>query len=318
MSTAITPYVSASLDEKRAYVQTLAAAGDLIKKGLWANVKNPETGLMENRPSPGKILLVVETGLMLGLHPMAALQGIDVIEGNPTIKPALMSALIRDAGHVLRIEQTGTIEGGDFAVTTIGIRSDDPEHPYIYTWTPHDALRAELIDSYQPDANGVWRVRCVDKNGLAKPWQKWTARMCRWRSLGDTGSAGFEDVLLGMHYTPEELGATVDENGAAVDVREIAQAEPSEEWAALIEACTTKDELTAVKKRAGAEWNDKLNTLLLTRFGMFSRAEIAAPEPEPEPQPEEVAAAEPETDDDGYDPDEHAAYLAEQEAEVGR
>lgn len=278
-STELTPYRAASLDEKRAYVQTLTAAGDLIKKGLWSNTKNPDTGQMENRPSPGKILLVIETGLMLGLHPMAALQGIDVIEGNPTLKPALMSALIRGAGHVLRIEQTGTVEGGDLAVTTTGVRTDDPEHPYIYTWTPHDALRAGLLDSYEPDEKGVWRVRARSSTGKSKPWENYTARMCRWRSLGDVASAGFEDVLMGLHYTPEEFGADVDAEGAFLA---LPVSEPSEGWSAAIEACGSKEELLAVKERAGGEWNDRLNTELLTRVGALSRAkEIADSQPEP-------------------------------------
>lgn len=280
MSTELTSYRAASLDEKRAYVQTLTAAGDLIKKGLWANTKNPDTGLMENRPSPGKILLVIETGLMLGLHPMAALQGIDVIEGNPTLKPALMSALIRDAGHVLRIEQAGAVERGDLAVTVTGIRKDDPEYPYIYTWTPHDGIRAGLVDSYEPGADGVWKVRARSKDGKALPWEAYTARMCRWRALSDVASAGFEDVLMGLHYTPEELGATVNADGEVVDSGGTPQPEPSEDWSAAILACTTKDELLVVKERAGGEWNDKLNAELLTRAGMFSRGEIAAPVPD--------------------------------------
>lgn len=295
MSTELTPYRTASLEEKRAYVQTLASAGDLIKKGLWANVKNHETGLMENRPSPGKIMLVVETGLMLGLHPMAALQGIDVIEGNPTLKPALMSALIRDAGHVLRIEQTGTIERGDLTVTVTGIRKDDPDYPYIYAWTPHDGIRAGLVDSYQPDENGVWHVRARSEKGNVKPWEAYTARMCRWRALGDVASAGFEDVLMGLHFTPEEMGATVNADGEVVDVTP--DPEPSEDWASAIDACATKDEVSAVVERVKAadEYTDAVRTLVLTKIGNLSRAAeaIEAPKEQPAEAPAERDPAEP-------------------------
>ncbi|MFF1875509.1 hypothetical protein [Kitasatospora herbaricolor] len=283
MSTDLTPYRSASLDEKRKYVQTIASAGELLPKGLWANVKNPETGLMENKPSPGKVMLVVETGVMLGLHPMAALRGIDIIEGNPTLKPALMSALIRDAGHVLRIEQTGSVEGGDLAVTTTGIRSDDPDHPYVYTWTPFDALRAGLIDSYAPDANGVWQVRARSDKGGIKPWEAYTARMCRWRSLGDTASAGFEDVLMGMHFTPEELGADVNEAGEMVQISETPK--PTRDWVAELRGLTSKqaiNDLVRAAREAG-EYSDDVRTVALTRLGTIGRQEIEAPAPSEEP-----------------------------------
>lgn len=286
-STDLAPYRNASLEEKRAYVQTIASAGDLLPKGLWANVKNAETGLMESRPSPGKVMLVVETGVMLGLHPMAALQGIDVIEGHPTLKPALMSALIRKAGHTLRITQTGTVETGDLAVTTTIVRSDDPDFPYVYTWTPFDALRAGLIDSYTADDKGVWRVRARSEKGAIKPWEAYTARMCRWRSLSDAASAGTEDVLMGMHFTPEELGVPVDADGDRTE--ELPSYTPSKDWASMLRGQTSMEKITAIVKEAkdADEYTDEVRTLALTRIGMISRNELEAqvaglPESEPD------------------------------------
>jgi hypothetical protein len=312
MSTAITQYVNATLEEKKSYVQMLAAAGDLLPPGLWANTKNPETGLMENRPSPGKVMLIVETGLMLGLHPMAALRGIDVIEGNPTLKPSLMSALIRQAGHTLRIEQTGTVEGGDISVTCTGIRSDDPEHPYVYTWTPADALRAGLLDSYEPDAGGVWRGKARSKTNNPKPWESYMPRLLRWRSLSDVASAGFEDVLMGMHYTAEEMGAVVNEREEVETVD--ADLEPTEDWAALVAEATTKDELLAIGKRADAlgEYTDQIRTLVLTKVGKLGR-DVVIEEPATEAEPVSEAEPEPATPTDA---DYEAQAAAE--AEAGR
>jgi hypothetical protein len=271
MSTAITTYVSATLDEKRAYVQTLASAGELLPKGLWANVRNAD-GIMENRPSPGKIMLIVETGIMLGLHPMAALQGIDVIEGNPTLKPALMSALIRQAGHSLRIEPSGSVGGGDIACTTTIIRSDDPDFPYVYRWTMDDALAAGLIDSYLPDPiTGIYKVKARSKDGKVLPWEAYTKRLLRWRSLSDAASAAAEDVLLGMHYLPEELGALTNESGEIIDEAELV---PTEDWATLVKDATTKEQLLDIGRRATAagEYTDPLRTAVLTAVGKLSRA----------------------------------------------
>ena len=307
MSTDITPYRNASLEEKRQYVQTLAQAGELLPKSLWANVRNAETGLMENRPSPGKVMLIVETGVMLGLHPMAALQGIDVIEGHPTLKPALMTALIRKAEFSLRIQETGTVGGGDIACTATLIRPDDPDFPYTSTWTPADALLAGLIDSYTQGPDGVWVLLARDKDSKPKPWEKWTKRMLRWRAVGDVGSAGAEDVLMGMHYTPEELGADVDQEGGMLALP--ASTEPVEDWEALIAAAATKDELLDIGRRATAagQYPDALRTQVLTKIGMLSRAEEPSAEPEPEESPDEP---EEEHDPAEPSPEEYAAMEA--------
>jgi hypothetical protein len=324
MSTEITTYVRATLAEKRDYVQTIAQAGELLPKGLWHNVRNPDTNMMEQRPSPGKVMLVVETGIMLGVHPMAALQGIDVIEGHPTIKPALMSALIRQAGHSLRIRQTGSVRGGDLAVTTTLIRKDDPDFPYEYTWTPQDAVDAGLLDSYRPNAEGVWEPRARSKDNNPKPWELYTARLCRWRSLSDAASAGAEDVLMGLHYTAEELGAAVDADGAAIAAP--APAEPTRDWLAEIAAATTHEAVEDLLDAAddAGERTDALRTAAMTRHGMLGSAaepEPAVPpapvvdQPEPAAEPEPAAApvtAAPASPADLSDAD----WLAQAEADV--
>ncbi len=269
MSTDITPYVNASLEEKRAYAQMLSAAGDLLPRAFLGQVKNPETGQMEQRMLPGKILMIAETGAMLGIHPMAAIQGIDVIDGNPTIKPSLMSALVRERGFQLRSWLTGTIEGGDIAAHATLIRPDDPDFTYESTWTPFDAIRAGKVQEYSLDAETeTWHVKARSKAGEAMPWEAFTKRMLRWRAIGDVCSEGAEDVLLGVHYMPDELTDRVTEAGEYMPV----PSEPTEDWEGLVNEAATPEAMVAVKNRAGDEWTDKLNTLMLARAGSMRRA----------------------------------------------
>lgn len=204
-------YASWPLDQRVAYANTLAGAADLIPRGLM----DRQTG----RPSAAKIFLVLETGTMLGLHPMAALQGIDVIEGAATITPRLFTGLVRSAGHKLRITETGTVEGGDLKVTVTLIRSDDPDEPITTSYTPHQALRAGLIDSYdRDDRTGVWKLKARSQKGNVLPWEAYTEDLCLWRALGRLGRRGAADVLMGIGYFPEELEAVVDDTGARVQV----------------------------------------------------------------------------------------------------
>src|SRR5690606_40318504 len=86
---------------RQQYAMMLAGAKELLPAGLKANTP---------QETAARLFLALETGDMLGLHPMAAINGIDVIEGNPTISPQLALGLIRKAGHKVRIEETRSEE----------------------------------------------------------------------------------------------------------------------------------------------------------------------------------------------------------------
>jgi hypothetical protein len=49
--------------------------------------------------------------------------------------------------------------------------------------------------------------------------------MCVWRAVSEACREGAEDVLFGLHYTPEELGADVNDAGEVID-GEIVDDEP--------------------------------------------------------------------------------------------
>ena len=77
-----------------------------------------ESGLLpaSYRKQPANILYAVEYGELLGLPAIAAITGIHVIEGKPSISAGLISALVRRAGHRLRVIGDDTIR-------------DVPDHP---------------------------------------------------------------------------------------------------------------------------------------------------------------------------------------------
>ncbi|WP_104128204.1 hypothetical protein [Cryobacterium sp. Y57] len=264
MSKEVTQYEAAGLDEKMRYVQTISSAGSLIPTGLHE----------KGQPSPGKVLLVMETGAMLGIHPMAALGGVHIIEGKASISPGLMSGLVRKAGHKLRITTTGTIKGGDFAATASLTRADNADFTFSATWTMDRAQRAGLA-------------------GKAV-WKSYGEAMCKARAIGEVVREGAEDVLMGVSYTPEEMGALVDDAGELQSTPD-KDAEPAEDWAALVAAATTIPQLKAIRDRANAADQYTANrATFLTRQGELSRAEEFAAAPAP-------AAAEAEPDENVID-----------------
>lgn len=151
-----------------------------------------ESGLLPAafRKNPANVLWAIEYATMLNLTPMAAIVGIHVIEGKPSASSALMSALVRRAGHRLRVS------GNDEKAIVEIVRHDDPEFTFRAEWTEARARKADLF------GKGTWK--------------KYPAAMLKARAISECARDACEEALLGMHYTPEELGADVDEDGAPV------------------------------------------------------------------------------------------------------
>lgn len=191
-STAVTPYAAEPLDERIKYAQVLARAS-LIPKSLWDSNRNDENGrLVMGGPSVGNVLLVMEHGAMLGLHPMAAINGIYIIEGKASMSANLMSAVVRAKGFKLRVVTEGDW-GPTFKATASIVRPDDPDFTYSVTWTEAKAKRADLTGKDN--------------------WRKYPEAMAKARAISEVIREGATDALNGLVYSPEELGAKVNESG---------------------------------------------------------------------------------------------------------
>ena len=136
------------------------------------------------RNHPANVLVAVEYGRALGLEPMAAIQGIHVVEGKPTASAQLMGALVRRAGHVLRVS------GDDTQATATVRRKDDPEFEFTATWTLQRAAKAGL----------------TGKAGSS--WSKYPAAMLKARAISEVARDACPEVLAGMYSTEELDDAT--------------------------------------------------------------------------------------------------------------
>lgn len=159
---------------------------------------------------PANILWAIEYGRTLGLSTMAAINGVNVIKGKPTASAALISALVRRAGHKMRVGYDGTSMTGWAEI----VRIDDPEFTFRSEWNLDRAVEAELckVKDGKPFA--------VDSKGNTLPWKKFYPSMVKARAITEVARDACEEVLFGLHYTPEELGAEVDEDGSVVTVQQ--------------------------------------------------------------------------------------------------
>lgn len=144
--------------------------------------------------NPANVLYAVEYADALDIPRINAITSIHVIDGKPSASADLIAGLVRKAGHKLRVkvERTPT---GPVATAQI-IRCDDPDYTFETRW---DIARATAA-------------------GLAGKgnWNKYPEAMLKARAITEVAREGASDALMGVIYTPEELGETVDQDGAPV------------------------------------------------------------------------------------------------------
>lgn len=232
----VLPYEYMGMNERWQYAKALSMATDILPRG------------MRNGPSDvvaARVFLVFETGAMLGLHPLAALSGIDIIEGSPTITPRLFTALVRQRGFRLTEKISGAIREGTYTHEyTISRPQEEGDVPVTRSFSLEDAEDARLITlEKQPD--GTVRVRARSKDGQVLPWEAYTKDMVQWRALSRLMRAGAADVSMGIGYFPEELAVTVNEAGEVV--RDVDGAE--DELLAELARVTTKAGMATLWER---------------------------------------------------------------------
>jgi hypothetical protein len=130
------------------------------------------------RGKPDEVLAAFLTARELGLAPMFALRHIFVIDGKPTLSSNLQGALVRRAGH-----RMATLHSDEKKAVVWGRRRDTGDEVTV-TWTVETARRAALL---------------VKQN-----WKGYVESMLVSRAQSQLVRELFQDVTMGIAYTPEE------------------------------------------------------------------------------------------------------------------
>lgn len=243
------PAAEMSIAEKQQYAELLAQASLLPK---------------QYQRNPANVLLAMELGQSLSIPPIQAINEVHVIEGKPSASANLIGGLVRRAGHVLRIR----VDRDAMTATAQIIRHDDPDYTFEVTWTMDDAKRAGSLNKDN--------------------WKKYPIAMLKARAITEVAREACPEALMGIAYTPDELGAVVDQDGNPVSVaanaspmprarttkqREQAnqpQQAPAQgsvrDWYAEAGDCETADQLAALfnECKAAGELDDDLKSFLMT------------------------------------------------------
>lgn len=206
-----TPKPASTLSEQVMFAKALADASLL-----------PES----YRRQPSNVLYALQAADALGIHPMTAIQQVHVIKGKPSMSAELMRALVQRAGHRFRI-----VESTSQVATVEIVRADDPEFPQRFSFSMDDATRAKLTGK--------------------DSWRTFPTAMLLARATSSAVRAVCPDVLMGISYVPEEIGADVDADGEPVGHIDHTPDDMTErEWTnyckrQLLDACGGNKELAA-------------------------------------------------------------------------
>lgn len=132
------------------------------------------------RGRPANVLWAMDLADALGVPFPQVMQTMVVMRGRVTMSADLMAAVVRRAGHKLRVREQG------MSVTASLIRNDDPDYEFTVTWDEAKAMQARL-----------W--------GQRGPWSQYPAQMLRSRAITEVCRQGASDALAGTIYTAEEL-----------------------------------------------------------------------------------------------------------------
>jgi len=175
------------------------------------------------RNNPHLAFHLAMVGRDLGISPTAALALIDVINTSKgpqlSLSPQLLNGQIRRLGlgsiRPLVQERDRCVAG---AYDPHGNLLGETE----FTWA--DAIDAGLV---MPDCQpGAHSPKCL--NHQSKSWERcnqgyrtYPRRMMWWRASGFAANDWFPEAGLGL-YSPEELGAVVDDDGRPIDPAQVA------------------------------------------------------------------------------------------------
>lgn len=167
---------------------------------------------------PADVAVILLAAREYGIPPLMALSKLPVVNGTPAPMGELMVALVLRAGHYIAADfrnPDGTVyAGGPVSREHYGEarykRREWPERE-VLRFTLAEAVQAGLVTL---NRDGTPHAR--DDKNRPTPWEQYLPNMARWRAVANACRLAFADVLLGLSYLPEELGAVVDAEGAPI------------------------------------------------------------------------------------------------------
>lgn len=160
-----------------------------------------KSGYWQDTRSQAQAIVKILAGAELNIGPIAAMNGVYIIEGRTTLSANLMASAIQASGRYrYRVlehdDQHCTIEFQAKSHSSVGSKW---ERIGLSSFSLEDARKAQLLGK------------------KVQMWEKFPRNMCFSRALSNGAKWYTPDVFGGPIYTPDELGATVDIEGNVIE-----------------------------------------------------------------------------------------------------
>lgn len=221
-----------TMRQRLAWAARLAQSG-LVPAGFRAGAKKDAIlGEAQLQQAAASIVLAQEWGRHLGLDEFAALQHLQVVEGNIGLKPA--SARGRMLAMGCELDDETVYNSAGFPVAhRITFRRPEWKAAKVVEFRLERALRAGLVDSLErDDAGEIIGVKARSNFGKPLPWENYTEDMLRHRATARVISMYASDLCGGMNLAGADDDLGGDERPERAPVRASAERTDAPEPAA--------------------------------------------------------------------------------------
>lgn len=222
--------------------------------------------------SEAEAVFLILKGLELGISPFAALDGIDVIKGKPTVSPQLMLGLINRSGLLENIEVT---DDGNTCRVTMWRKG---RSPHTESFGMDDAARMKTKEDGKI-------ISLAEKHN----WRAQPRNMRKWRAIGACARVVFPDVLKGLVAAEEVITdiEPVKMNPPTKNILADAPQNPTEHILTNAEARRPKRE---IRLSDGLNRAERLAAKEAETEPEIIEGEIVSEQPTPSPDELEVTA----------------------------
>jgi hypothetical protein len=221
-----------------------------------------KSGFFKDAREAAQCVVKIVAGRELGIPATAAMRGVHVFEGQTTLHAHTIGALIKRA----RPRYDYKVRESTHETCSIEFY-EDGELAGVVTWTRKDAERAQL-----------------DKKPV---WIKHPRQMLYARAMTEGARMYCSEVFNGAIYTPEEMGAEVNEAGDVIDVTPRSTVEQPPQQARPVELASPSDESDAERasharrvsselKRLGVRKDESLRQVFLSTVGQGNMVGVPA------------------------------------------
>ena len=186
-----------------------------------------ESGMFTDVKSAAQAVVKIQAGAEMGIPPFAAMSGIHIIQGKPTVGAGLMAANVKGSG----------------------------KYDYRVVESTEKVCSIDFYQGKEKIGNSTFTIDDAKKAGT-KNLDKFPKNMLFARAISNGVKWYTPDVFSGPVYVPEEMETPIVNTTEDVPHTEVIKNTPTPEELetaiSQLESCSTKGELTKFKKELPA------------------------------------------------------------------